>query len=104
LVWLAYLCDAPGAWITASLYERRGGMFLLNVKMISSSILEMQRCEWPETLQVYLERCPVRLLRGKPLACSQEREIERKCMCFFLIYNQGLRPLVAFAQLKEDAE
>jgi hypothetical protein len=25
-------------------------MFLLNVKMTSSSILEMQRCEWPETL------------------------------------------------------
>jgi hypothetical protein len=27
-------------------------MFLLNVKMISSSILEMQRCEWPETLLI----------------------------------------------------
>ena len=25
-------------------------MFLLNVKMTSSSILEMQRSEWPETL------------------------------------------------------
>jgi hypothetical protein len=25
-------------------------MFLLSVKMTSSSILEMQRCEWPETL------------------------------------------------------
>jgi hypothetical protein len=27
-----------------------GGMFLLSVKMTSSSILEMQRCEWPENL------------------------------------------------------
>ncbi len=25
-------------------------MFLLNVKMTSCSILEMQGCEWPETL------------------------------------------------------
>jgi hypothetical protein len=38
--------------MTASLYERRGGMFLLNVKMTSSSILEMQKCEWPETLSI----------------------------------------------------
>jgi hypothetical protein len=37
-------------WITASLYKRRGGMFLLSVKMTSSSILEMQISEWPETL------------------------------------------------------
>jgi hypothetical protein len=29
-------------------------MFLLQVKMISSSILEMQRGEWPETLKKYL--------------------------------------------------
>ncbi len=29
-------------------------MFLLNVRMTSSSILEMQECEWPETLRLHL--------------------------------------------------
>ncbi len=29
---------------------QKEGWFLLSVKMTSSSILDMQRCEWPETL------------------------------------------------------
>jgi len=35
-------------------------MFLLSVKMTSCSILEMQRCKWPETLRPFLllPRCP----------------------------------------------
>jgi hypothetical protein len=33
-------------------------MFLLNMKMTPSSILEMQRCEWPETLVEYLPSSP----------------------------------------------
>jgi uncharacterized membrane protein len=49
-MWLAYLCDTSGAWITASLYEKEGSTFLLSVRMISSSILELQRSEWPDTL------------------------------------------------------
>jgi hypothetical protein len=30
-------------------------MFLLSVKMTSCSILEMQRCKWPETLSIICE-------------------------------------------------
>src|SRR5260370_13496898 len=37
--------------------RRRGSTFLLSVRMISSSILELQRSEWPDTLKKPAPRC-----------------------------------------------
>src|SRR5260370_25473179 len=72
--------------IARSFLERLGRSILLYRKNSWFCHLPTGK-KWAKLVSGLPGKMSRRLLKGKPLTHSQEREIERKCTCFFLIYN-----------------